>query len=138
MKRPQSRPITVRFSETAWAFVEGEAAYFGVSTAQYIRESAFARALADRAQRHGMTWSQAIGWIAGEFRHHERDDLDDAVALVKAIAPDALNELLRRCDARAAHDERAREITSFIRAITELPPGDFVPHVNGDGPTENP
>jgi hypothetical protein len=63
---------TVRFGTDLWRLLEAEAAYAGVSTSQYIREAALARAAAAAAARgHG-----PFELLAGAVRETTRGETD--------------------------------------------------------------
>jgi hypothetical protein len=78
---------TVRFGADLWRLLETEAAQAGVSTSQYIREAALARASAAAAARgHG-----PFELLAGALREvtgsaHDPDQNADAQLVLAALA----------------------------------------------------
>lgn len=75
---------TVRFGTDLWRLLEAEAAFAGVSTSQYIREAALARAAAAAATRgHG-----PFDLLAGALREtvHGETDPDRRLEASRVLA----------------------------------------------------
>lgn len=100
---------TLRFGSDLWRLLETEAAHAGVSTSQYIREAALARAAAAAAARgHG-----PYELLAGALREvtHDEHDLDrraDAERTLAALA--RLTAAENRSDAKAVRGESKQAI----------------------------
>jgi len=107
---------TVRFGTDLWRLLETEAAHSGVSTSQYIREAALARAAAAAAARGYGPYEL----LAGSLREVTREENDptkraEANRLLAALA--RLTAADANADAEAVHAQSEQAVNHAARAV---------------------
>jgi hypothetical protein len=115
---------TVRFGTDLWRLLEAEAANAGVSTSQYIREAALARAVAAAAARG----EGPFGLLAGAVREvtrdehnpHKRAEIEQTLA---GLARLAVEETRSEATALRAESKQARARRKSLHSRYGLPAG---------------
>lgn len=116
---------TVRFGTDLWRLLEAEAAKAGVSTSQYIREAALARAAAAAAARGEGPFELLAGAVRevtrDEHRPYKRAEIEQ---ILSGLARLAVEETLSEATALRAESKQALARRRKLHSRYSLPAGE--------------